>query len=120
MLGEFQFSCVGTMSITEQSGASFIGTATVSGDGDCDPGSGAVSGTVRHDGAVTISTGDAGQYDDLETTSGCVVVQADDRLNGTFSDSELNVTAAGIFDCPSELGQFRFEIDVEMTAVRIG
>ncbi len=93
-------SCLGTITITSQSGGSFSGSFIVQQSTDCETESGTVSGEVRGDGDVNLTLGvpGAGPNAFLAPTV-CTVTNADSQYDGTLVGNQLSVTADATLSC---------------------
>lgn len=111
------FSCSGTVDITEQSDADFIGVFTVEETDDCADRSGSFAGTVAADGSISFTDLFEGVVG-LDNLPGCDIVGGDSALTGTIAGEAISVSTTVQFRCRAgveTLQQFSLELAVTGT-----
>ncbi|MEJ2482332.1 MAG: hypothetical protein P8049_04230 [Gemmatimonadota bacterium] len=93
--------CAGTVTVTEQSAEVFEGTFSQAAGGECEAGTGFVTGAVTADGAVTILLGaSGGGGPGFEESTGCTLLSAESSYTGFYSADVLSFETSLTARCP--------------------
>jgi hypothetical protein len=94
-------TCPGSVTVDEQSGEVFEGTFSQTAAGECEAGSGFVTGAVMADGAVTILLGASGGGGPaFEESTGCTLLSAENSYTGFYAGDVLSFDTSLTARCP--------------------
>lgn len=93
--------CPGRVTVDEQSAETFEGTFAQEAIGECEAGSGFVTGVVTADGAVTILLGASGGGGPaFEESTGCTLLTAENSYTGFYAGDVLSFDTSLTARCP--------------------
>ena len=94
-------TCPGSVTVDEQSAEVFEGTFSQTAVGECEAGSGFVTGAVMADGAVTILLGASGGGGPaFEESTGCTLLSAESSYTGFYAGDVLSFDTSLTARCP--------------------
>ncbi|UCC48134.1 MAG: hypothetical protein JSV41_11755 [Gemmatimonadota bacterium] len=108
-------TCPGSLSITSQWGQSFSGDFAIQ-PSDCRPASGAFTGTVQPDGALTIGDLFEEWINDEAGTGLTCTGHAGQNLTGAFSGDQLTAESGTV---PLTCDDTDYQVEVQVTATRL-
>ena len=116
-----EFSCSGTIEITEQSeNGEIAGTFTLEGGGDCrgNPQEGIFSGTINTDGTFVISNLFVGNFG-LTLDGACELFELSTEVTGEIRGDQLTAEVTQRIECPaSSGGLIKFDVTWQMSGAR--
>ncbi len=107
------FICVGSATISQQTGGEFSGSFIINASADCIQTSGSIAGEVRIDGGINFSAVLPGRQN--STFSGCLELAADTQLNGVFAAGTITASSSASYDCFSD---GTWDVTNQITATR--
>lgn len=114
--------CPGSVTISSLAGNQFMGQVSIeetTAEDACEPGTAPFSGTVSSSGAVVVpfTPEDLDALAELFAGIGCVVVDSDEALAGTFDGDTITVAFSADLECEDVEGQVTFTYRIEATRI---